>query len=136
MKFAMYLLVLIVLGVVCFAAYVRLAPSDVARWHQPIAATADASFAVGAVRVMNADRVAFEQVDTAMQNLSRTHVLAGSVEDGLITYVTRSQLWGFPDYTTVQFDAGTLKFYARSRFGGSDLGVNAARLAQVLATIQ
>ena len=29
-------------------------------------------------------------------------VLAGSVEAGMITYVTRSRLMGFPDYTTIR----------------------------------
>ncbi|MEO0765138.1 MAG: DUF1499 domain-containing protein [Pseudomonadota bacterium] len=136
MKIIMYMLVLIVLSVAAFAVYVRLAPSDVSRWHQPVAATENADLAGGAIRVMEADRAAFEKVDAAMQSLPRTQVLAGSVQDGRITYVTRTQLWGFPDYTTVQFEYGTLKLFARLRFGGSDLGVNAARIAQVLAAVE
>lgn len=101
MKIIMYMLVLIVLSLAAFAVYVRLAPSDVSRWHQPVAATENADLAGGAIRVMEADRAAFEKVDAAMQSLPRTQVLAGSVQDGRITYVTRSQLWGFPDCTVV-----------------------------------
>ncbi|WP_234423743.1 DUF1499 domain-containing protein [Tateyamaria sp. Alg231-49] len=106
------------------------------RWHQPIEATADATFAIGAIRVLAADTARFEKTDNVMRALPRTQLLAGSLEDGLVTYVTRSQLWGFPDYTTVQFENGTLKLFGRSRFGRSDLGVNAARLTQVVATIK
>ena len=136
MKFAMYLIGIALFVVVALALYVRLAPSDTARWHQPIAATADADLAGGAIRILNADKASFEEVDNVMRSLPRTQVLAGSVEDGLVTYVTRSQLWGFPDYTTAQFEKGTLTLFARLRFGRSDLGVNAARLTQVLAAIK
>ena len=136
MKFAMYLIGIALFVVVALALYVRLAPSDTARWHQPIEASADADLAGGAIRVLDADKASFDEVDSMMQSLPRTQVLAGSVEDGLVTYITRSQLWGFPDYTTAQFENGTLKLFARLRFGGSDLGVNAARLTQVLAAIK
>ncbi|MEO9575738.1 DUF1499 domain-containing protein [Tateyamaria sp.] len=132
----MYLFGLVVFLVVLFAVYVRVAPSYEARWHQPIEANTEVNFANGAIRVMEGDRASFEKVDSVMQTLPRTQVLAGTVGNGLVTYVTRSQIWGFPDYTTVQFENGTLKLFARSRFGGSDLGVNAARLTQVLATIK
>ena len=57
----------------------------------------------------------------------RTLVLEGSVEDGMITYITRTRVFGFPDYTTVTQKDKTLKFHARLRFGMKDMGVNAAR---------
>ena len=136
MKIALYLIVFIVLMVIGFAVYVRLAPTDVAQWHQPIDATEDRAFSKGAIRVLDADSATFEKVNAALLALPRTRVLAGSVDDGLITYVTRSQLWGFPDYTTVQFSDGALKLFGRLRFGGSDLGVNAARIALVLAAVE
>ncbi|MEP1353215.1 MAG: DUF1499 domain-containing protein [Tateyamaria sp.] len=136
MKVAMYIAGFIVLFVALLVVYIRFAPSDAARWHQPVEATADANFAVGASRVLAADIARFEKTDNVIRALPRTQLLAGSLEDGLVTYVTRSQLWGFPDYTTVQFENGTLKLFGRSRFGRSDLGVNAARLTQVVATIK
>jgi len=62
----------------------------------------------------------------------RTTVVAGSLGAGRITYMTRSRLWGFPDFTTVQAvplqGGATLALLARLRFGGSDLGVNRARV--------
>ncbi|MEM9392409.1 MAG: DUF1499 domain-containing protein [Pseudomonadota bacterium] len=62
----------------------------------------------------------------------RTQVVAGSVAEGRVTYLTRSLIWGFPDYTTVAaipVDGGAeIVAYGRLRFGKSDMGVNAERL--------
>lgn len=125
------LLLLVVAGL----AYIRLAPSDPARWHAAIEADNDKRFAAGAIRVMQAGPDALALVDKAAQALPRTSRLAGSVKDGHITYITRSKLMGFPDYTTVQQADGTLKLHARLRFGRSDLGVNDARLRQLLTAL-
>ena len=69
----------------------------------------------------------------------RTHRLAGSPEAGRITWITRSRLWGFPDYTTAQVTqtptGPRLDIHARLRFGRSDMGVNAARLHAWLAQL-
>ena len=46
----------------------------------------------------------------------------------MITYVTRSALFRFPDYTTVRHRDAQIEIYGRLRFGRSDLGVNAARI--------
>ena len=46
----------------------------------------------------------------------------------MITYVTRSRLIGFPDYTTVEAKDGMVTVFARLRFGRSDLGVNRRRV--------
>ncbi len=75
-------------------------------------------------------------MDAALRDLPRTQVLAGSVSDGHVTYVTRSAFWGFPDYTTMQLVDGQIRMFARLRFGASDLGVNGKRLERVLAAIQ
>ena len=121
-------------ALVMWLAYVRLAPSDPARWHVPVVAEADADMAGGAVRIIPGDATRLTRLDAAMLALERTERLAGTPEEGRVTYVTRSSVFGFPDYTTVELaDDGTLRLYGRLRFGGSDLGVNAARLRQVIA---
>ena len=52
--------------------------------------------------------------------------------DSLVTWESRSQLMGFPDYITAELATaagGTrLDILSRQRFGGGDMGVNAARL--------
>ena len=122
-----YLLILIVL---LFLAYVRLAPSDAARWHKPVTITEDKTFKGGAARVIVASEGTLAKLDAAAQALPRTTVLAGSVAEGRITYVTRS------DYTTIEQDGDTIKLYARLRFGRSDLGVNGARLRKLLQAVE
>jgi len=64
-----------------------------------------------------------------------TQRFAGSVESGRITWVTRSAIWGFPDYTTAEVQTDGLYVYARLHFGRSDFGVNAARLNAWLAAL-
>lgn len=136
MKIALYVIVLLIGLLLCLAAYVRLAPSDPARWHQRIAAGQDADLAGGAIRVVPAGSGDLERVDVAMRALPRTLVLEGSVAASRITYVTRSRLWGFPDYTTVEYGDGVLKLFGRLRFGRSDLGVNAARIGEILTVLE
>ncbi|WP_022703830.1 DUF1499 domain-containing protein [Pseudorhodobacter ferrugineus] len=132
-------LALILFIVSGFAAYVRFAPSDPARW------TTDPSQAYawdhgigwnevlpqtgGAIlRIPAADGL-LARLDAVAMATPRTMRLAGSVEEGRITWITRSGLWGFPDYTTAQLGQDGVYIHARLRFGQSDLGVNAARLA-------
>lgn len=59
-------------------------------------------------------------------------VIGGAAEDGFVTYVQRSRLMGYPDAISIRLtevDAGTrIEVYSRSRFGYSDMGVNAARV--------
>ena len=131
------LLALLVIG---FGAYVRLAPSDPARWHVSPTPAAQPDCTVqqgeGDARATcllpAAPAEALAKLDAIATATPRTTRLAGSPEEGRITWITRSALWGFPDYTTAEAapDAtGTrLTLHARLRFGRSDMGVNAARL--------
>lgn len=119
---------LIVLVVVAGAAYVRLAPTNTARWHQMPEAITDQGLSGGAVRVIAADENTLQRLDAIIRDTPRTHVLAGKTSEGMITYVTRSAVFGFPDYTTVRRVGDQIEIYGRLRFGKSDLGVNAARI--------
>lgn len=128
-------LVAVALGL---AAYVRFAPSDVARWHVDpsgfyvwdhggpwgeVIARPD-----GAILRLEVAEGLLARLDAIAIATPRTTRLAGSVEEGRITWVTRSALWGFPDYTTAEQRVDGLYINARLRFGKSDLGVNAKRL--------
>lgn len=124
----MRVLLLVVFIVLAFAIYVRIAPSDPARWHVAPAIDQDATASTGAVRVLTAPQDDFVRLDQIIRATPRTRVLAGSVAEGQVTYITRSRLWGFPDYTTVDFRQGRLRLFGRLRFGANDLGVNAARM--------
>lgn len=62
----------------------------------------------------------------------RTRLFEGSIDEGMLTFVSRSRVFGFPDLITVKaVDEGVetkLSIAGRPRYGGSDWGVNAARL--------
>ena len=126
----LFLIGLGVLGLIAVAisAYVRLAPTDPERWHTMPAAVTNRDTDGGAMRVVGAGQDGLARLDRIIQATPRTYVLAGSVEAGMITYVTRSRVFGFPDYTTVRQAGPQLELFGRLRFGRSDLGVNAARL--------
>ncbi len=138
------LLALIVAG---FGLYVRLAPSDPARWHVTPAPAARTDCTVEAgtgdaratcLRPQSPAQL-LAQLDEIATATPHTTRLAGSPDTGRITWITRSRLWGFPDYTTAEATAdGTgsrLTLHARLRFGSSDLGVNASRLRDWLARL-
>jgi hypothetical protein len=69
-----------------------------------------------------------------------TERLAGAPEEGLTTYVQRSRLMGFPDAISVRVapegEGSRVSIWSRSRFGQSDMGVNAARVDRWLAALQ
>ncbi len=118
---------LVFLAVLGLGLWVRLAPSDVARWH--VAPPKEpARFAGGLVEVLEGGEADFANLAGIIAGTSRTSLLAGSVGEGRLTFVTRSAFWGFPDYTTIAYANGRITIYARLRFGRSDLGVNAARV--------
>jgi hypothetical protein len=129
-------------------AYVRLAPSDPAVWNtDPRESYSFASDAPSGevVALLGAAALQIEAADPA-ETLRRldsialdtpgTQRLAGSPEEGRITWITRSKLWGFPDYTTAEAGPDGVFVFARLRFGKSDLGVNAARLTAWLAELR
>jgi len=128
----------VVLVFVGLQAYIRFVPSDAANWT--VDANADApgtypkegGFKVVAKVDGDADAI-LGAFDTSMMAQPRTQKL-GAV-DGQQIYVTRSLLWGFPDYTTAALsdDQTRATFYSRLRFGKSDMGVNGKRLKRVLA---
>ena len=134
MRGLVWIVVLLVLGAL---AYIRLAPSDPARWHRDVTPIAPGDrrdlggFKAARELAAPADEV-MEAAREAMLKTSRTRVLAGSVEEGRITFVTRSAVFGFPDYTTVEVEKGLLLVHARLRFGKGDMGVNAARVQHLL----
>lgn len=114
-----------------FLAYVRLAPSTIERWHvQP--SGQDETHANGVHRRVAIGRAGLHRFDRIAEADPRTQRLAGSVEQGMVTYITRTRMIGFPDYTTVMQAGEELLIHARSRFGRRDFGVNAERISRWL----
>lgn len=75
--------------------------------------------------------------DAVARGDERVEVLAGSVADGHVTYVQRSNFFRFPDYVSVRFvdepgTGSTLAIYSRARFGQKDFDVNEKRITRWL----
>jgi hypothetical protein len=122
MKTAFVLLGAVLIGLLIVF---RVIPSDPDRWHQMPETVSDRDLEGGAMRRVEGD---LATLNVIIRDTARTQVLAGGVDEGMITYVTRSRVFGFPDYTTVRQDGEMLEIYGRLRFGKSDMGVNAARI--------
>jgi len=136
-------LALAVIGLaVAGTVFVRLAPVDGAQWNVDPLTAAQPGAKGWLVRPEGGD-AAWQEFDTQSEILlaafdrivmdePRTARVEGDVAAGRITYVTRSRLWGFPDFTTVAAvpygEGTTLAVLARARFGQSDLRVNRDRV--------
>ncbi|MFO7759183.1 MAG: DUF1499 domain-containing protein [Roseovarius sp.] len=133
MKLSAIILGVLALTLVALLVVFRVAPSDPDRWHEMPENVSDRDLDGGAMRSVEGDLAALDRI---IRDTPRTQVLAGSVDEGMITYVTRSRVFGFPDYTTVRQAGDTLEIYGRLRFGRSDMGVNAARIDGWLRQLQ
>lgn len=133
---ALFLVLLILAGGM---AFIRLAPADPSRWHADALATPDpatpnfARIAPGDVVRPEPPMALARRIDAVMLAMPRTRRIAGAPAEGRMTYEARSRIFGFPDYISVRIlpagEGATFAALSRSRFGQSDLGVNAARLA-------
>ncbi len=121
----LWLIVVLAIG---FAVYVRVAPSDTAKWHKEPQVAHDSDNENSVRRLVMSGRDGLARFHQVAVGTPRTTVLAGSVDEGMVTYVTRSKLLAYPDYTTAFQDGDMLKVYGRSRFGRKDFGVNANRV--------
>ncbi|MTJ04150.1 MAG: DUF1499 domain-containing protein [Sediminimonas qiaohouensis] len=129
--FAAVLIAAVVVGI-GIALWVRLAPTDPSRWHVAPLVRQDHDYAAGVIRAVPGTAEDLERLDAIIRATPRTVHLAGSLDEGMLSYVTRSAFWGFPDYTTVVLRGDTLIIHARLRFGRSDMGVNKARVSRWL----
>ncbi|WP_113913281.1 DUF1499 domain-containing protein [Roseovarius dicentrarchi] len=132
MNWAGVIALLLLVGAVCGLAWIRLAPDDVARWHHVPEAVTTRDMDGGVIRIVPG---ALAELNPIIRQTPRTRLLAGSVQSGMVTYITRSKLFGFPDYTTVAQRGDDLILYARLRYGKSDMGVNKARVDHWLSEL-
>ena len=119
--------------------YIRLAPSDPMVWHldmgQPDFQPPETAH-VFCLRpedrhgpITGDPTELLARLDAVALASPRTERLAGSATAGRITWISRSAVFGFPDFTTAQVLAGpSLCVMGRQRFGSQDWGVNAKRI--------
>ena len=139
-------LVALFLGVLALGvmAWIRLAPSDPARWHEDprlVARPSSPNFhlirMVGGDEMPRVFQISPEALAERVDQVARADgadLIAGSLASGHMTYLSRTPLMGYPDYTSVLIEpageGAMLLAFARSRFGHSDLGVNRARITR------
>jgi uncharacterized protein (DUF1499 family) len=145
MGIALALAVIAFLGLV---VAVRLVPSDPAVWDVDVATVdkpgrpnnwlvRDDGGDAPALILPLPPEAAMARVMAVAAATPRTEVLARG--PARATFVTRSALMSWPDYTTVAVDpvpgGSRVTLFARSRFGYGDMGVNRARAEAWLADL-
>lgn len=145
MRMILIIPILLVLAVLAAGVWFRLVPMTPAQWHVVPADVIPPSSPNFVLRV-GADAPVFAQsaevvadrLEIVAQDAG-AKIIAGSPLSGHVSYVVRSPIMGFPDAISIRLvpeGAGTkLEIFSRSRYGYSDLGVNAARVAAWIAAI-
>ena len=137
--------VILVLMVASYVLWMRFAPQVPARWHQKsemqgLGVQSGKNSHVYREAVADDGAARLAAFDAVIRATPRTEVLAGTLADHQITYVTRSKLIGYPDYTTLGLYDGPegtfIEVFSRARFGSSDLGVNRARIDRWLEVLR
>lgn len=122
-------------------AFIRMASDDPHRWHvDPMGMTktkAKNDFIVAPAGGDMASDI-YDMTPEALMTRFQTVALAAprvtllGDRDGFATYIQRSTFFGFPDYISVRAvpaeGGAQLYIYARARYGGTDFGVNKARV--------
>lgn len=136
MRIAVWGLGLVAILAAALALWVRLAPSDPGRWH------VDPSIAANPTtpNFARADRVVALPLPEVAIHIAAQAAREGAVrlagDDTHATWIARTRLMGYPDYVSLRLlpegEGTRIIALSRSRFGRSDLGVNAARLARWL----
>lgn len=127
---------LIVILIIASLGYVRYGPSNPAHWHVDPLVTANQDLVDGVRRRLPDVPGVLDRLHLIILETPRTEVLAGSVAEGHITYVTRSRWMAFPDYATIKRDDGQIELWSRLRFGRADMGVNKARVDGWIARLK
>ena len=142
MKSALYLLVFVVIA----ALTLRFWPVDTEEFHED---PAEPEHRRSEVRLIGLEAPRYpataEEVLRAFRKIALAdrgvHVVEGSIDEGMITFVARSKIMGFRDFITVKAvdegkDLAKLAILARPRINSYDWGVNAARLDRWLQEME
>lgn len=140
MRILLILAALILVLILAGAIYFRQTPMPPETWHVDPAevtppGTPNYALLVGDEAPRHAGTLAetAEVLQRAAEQDGATRI-AGDLAQGHATYVVRSRLMGFPDAVSIRLvpegEATRVEIFSRSRFGQSDLGVNAARVAR------
>jgi hypothetical protein len=140
MRILTILIALVLLAVIGAAIWFRMVPMPAETWHvDPAAVTPPGSpnfelrTGADAPRLSGSVGEVALRIDAAAK-ADGAQLIAGDPGEGFVTYVVRSRLMGYPDAISVRLhpegDETRVEIFSRARFGYSDMGVNAARVAR------
>ena len=141
MKFLAYAILLVIGAGVAISVYVRLAPIEEGAYYAlptidgPGDTTGDRSH-LAVRQITTTPEGVLRAVQAAAEATPRTRLIEGSIEEERLVFVTRSLIWGFPDFTTVGIEDGMLVIHGRARYGQMDMGVNKARIGRWLEALE
>lgn len=141
MKTFLYILGFLALAIVA----ARFIPADTEPFHED---PAEPETRRSEVRLIGREAPRFPvDAETVLTTLSKiatsdwsVGVVEGSVDEGMITFVARSRVFGFRDFITVkatdESGGSKLSVFARPRFDVYDWGVNKKRLDRWLGELE
>ncbi|MBT8474122.1 MAG: DUF1499 domain-containing protein [Alphaproteobacteria bacterium] len=146
MKTLAFLVVAAVVLALAGWLFVRFAPTDPQAWHLDPLTAPDPGLRGYQITPPRAPvfpvspSELLQAFDDHAQTRRRVIRLAGSVDEGQITYLTRTRYIGFPDFITIRTlpsgDGSTLAARGISRFGGFDHNTNQARITAWISAVQ
>jgi hypothetical protein len=140
MRILLLLAAILVAAIVAGAVWFRLAPMPAETWHvdpaeadPPRTPNFELRAGEAAPRIPRDMATLAARLD-AVAEADGGRLIAGDLAQGHATYVVRSRIMGFPDAVSIRLhpegEATRVEIFSRSRFGHSDMGVNAARVAR------
>lgn len=143
MRILITIIVLALVAVLAAAIWFRTVPMPAETWHvDPATVTPPDSPNYELRTGADAPRLDGTPAEVALRlsnvaKAERATLIAGDPGTGFVTYVARSRVMGFPDAISIRLhpegDQTRVDIFSRSRFGYSDMGVNAARVARWIA---
>lgn len=129
LKIALTTAIATALAALGVAIWVRSMNIPVARYHDRFEVPQeDRQTQEGFVAVRQTDDAGFAQLVEVIATSPRTTSLAGRVEDGHVSFVTRTRVMGFPDVTNVLRTERGLAIRGHLVVGKGDMGVNRRRI--------
>jgi uncharacterized protein (DUF1499 family) len=129
------IVVVLIVVFACASAYVRFAPAEMQKWHAPLDDPANSDSKTSSIRVVSGAGEQLADLFDIASGYPRTKIFAGTVDAGIVTFVTHTRFWGFPDYTTIWINGDDLVLFARLRFGTYDFGVNKSRITNWVSVL-